>query len=249
MKDLFNLDGKTALVVGHKGNLGPIWMETLDEAGADVYSIGLPNCDVTDLNQVNEWGHIVPDIIIYNSAIDNPPNADEPNGWDMFRNYEDITAVNQFGLVNVLRVFIPVMKKNGGGSIHAIGSIMGYGPPDESNYPFIYTAIKEEKGVTHVGDRVWTKPLAYGASKRAYLNIAQWVTRKFGKDGIRMTIPAFGPIDMGQLSDDFMAKIGEKIPTGKFTTVDDLKRTLLYNVCCTNFAGQDTLVDGGYRER
>jgi NAD(P)-dependent dehydrogenase (short-subunit alcohol dehydrogenase family) len=246
---LFNLEGKTAVVVGYAGNLGPIWVETLNRAGAKTYGIGMPSpkednvdmppanvCDVTKVSDFWKFDHINPDILVYNAAIDNPPNADEPDGWDMFRNYETITEVNQVGAVNAMRFFIPKMVKNGGGSIHLIGSIMGYGPPDNSNYP-------------ETGMGVWEKPLAYGTSKRAYLNMAQWVTKKYGEHGIRCTVPAFGPIDMGQLSGEFMAKITDKIPTRKFTTVNDLRRTLLFHACCENFAGQDTLVDGGYRER
>jgi NAD(P)-dependent dehydrogenase (short-subunit alcohol dehydrogenase family) len=250
MDKLFSLTGKTALVVGYAGNLGPVWMSTLEGAGAKIYGIGMPSpkdsnidappanvCDVTKKQDFWKFDHITPDILVYNSAIDNPPNSEDVDGWNPFRNYEDITRVNQFGVINAMEFFIPKMIKNGGGSIHLIGSIMGYGPCDESNYP-----------ATPNG-QVWTKPVAYNASKRAYLQLAQSVTKKYGKDGIRCTVPAFGPIDMGQLPMDFMEKFGSKVPMGMATTIKDLQRTLLFHACCENFAGQDTLVDGGYRER
>jgi len=246
---LFSLEGKTALVIGYAGNLGPIWIEALNNAGARTYGLGMPPVkekaggaphnilDVTRPADFYKFDYIKPDILVYNAAIDNPPDAGESGGWDMFRNYEKITQVNQFGAVNTMRFFIPEMIKNGGGSIHLIGSIMGYGPPDNSNYP-----SSAENG------EVWEKPLAYGTSKRSYLNMAQWVTKKYGEYGIRCTVPAFGPIDMGQLSPEFMEKIADKIPMRKFTSIKDLQRTLLFHTCCENFAGQDTLVDGGYRE-
>jgi NAD(P)-dependent dehydrogenase (short-subunit alcohol dehydrogenase family) len=250
MDNLFSLKGKTALVIGYTGNLGPVWIKALNDAGADTYAIGLPSpkednadnasfntCDVTKPKDFWKFDHITPDVLVYNAGVDNPPDADAVDGYNPFRNYKEITEVNQTGAINALEFFIPKMIKSGGGSIHLIGSIMGYGPCDESNYP------------TTPNGQVWTKPIAYNTSKRAYLQIAQSVTRKYGKDGIRCTVPAFGPVDMGQLPPDFMDKFGSKVPTGRATTIDDLKRTLLFHACCENFAGQDTLVDGGYRER
>lgn len=247
--DRFSLEDKTALVIGYSGNLGPIWMDTLDRAGAKVYGIGLPSaketnqdvyhnhCDVTRQRDFDKFEHIVPDIIVYNAGIDNPPDATEQEGGDILRNFEKIIDVNLCGPVRAMRAFIGRMIANGGGSIHLVGSIMGYGPGDETNYP------------TCPDGRTWTKPAGYNVSKRGYLALAQVITAHFGQYGIRCTVPAFGPIDMGQLNKEFMQHITSKIPMRQFSTIRDLQQTLLYNACCQNFAGQDTLVDGGYRER
>jgi NAD(P)-dependent dehydrogenase (short-subunit alcohol dehydrogenase family) len=250
MDNLFSLEGKTALVIGYAGNLGPIWSKTLERAGADVYGIGMPPkkesnttappynaCDVTNKDDFDKFDHIIPDIMVYNSAIDCPPDENEEDGHNPERRYEEIIKVNQVGASNAIEKFRGRMVANGGGRIILIGSMMGYGPPDESNYPICPNG------------QVWTKTGAYNDSKRAYLSMMQRITRKYGPDGVVCTVASFGPIDMGQLSVAFMQQMTVKIPTRKFTTIKDLQRTLLFHSCCENFAGQDTLVDGGYRER
>ena len=52
--NLFDLTGKKGLVIGGEGNLGPIWMETLRDAGAEAYSLGLPHFDFSDLGEIKQ---------------------------------------------------------------------------------------------------------------------------------------------------------------------------------------------------
>ncbi|MGB4190589.1 MAG: hypothetical protein WBJ58_11550, partial [Syntrophales bacterium] len=71
--NLFDLTGKKGLVIGGEGNLGPIWMETLRDAGAHAYSIGLPYFDFTNDEDLRRAPEIVlqavgtPDIIVCNA--------------------------------------------------------------------------------------------------------------------------------------------------------------------------------------
>ena len=47
MKDLFSLKREVAVVTGAFGKLGPIWIDTLLEAGAKVFALDHPNVQIS----------------------------------------------------------------------------------------------------------------------------------------------------------------------------------------------------------
>jgi 3-oxoacyl-[acyl-carrier protein] reductase len=230
--NLFDLSGKTALVTGGDGNLGPIWMETLRDAGAHAYSIGLPYFDFTNDEDLRRAPEIVlqavgtPDIIVCNAAIDTPPTKTEAR---FFTDFEKTMQVNINAHARLLSYFIPEMVNNGGGVIVLVGSIQGYIGADFRNY-----------------SGGFEKPCGYNCSKAALKQLARSITVQYGRYGIRAVCPGFGPFLSDKLPPEFVAKIREKIPTGHTVTKEDVQRTLLYAVCCEGLAGEDWLCDGGY---
>ena len=230
--NLFDLTGKKGLVIGGEGNLGPIWMETLRDAGAHAYSIGLPYFDFTNDEDLRRAPEIVlqavgtPDIIVCNAAIDTPPTKTEAR---FFTDFEKTMQVNINAHARLLSYFIPEMVNNGGGVIVLVGSIQGYIGADFRNY-----------------SGGFEKPCGYNCSKAALKQLARSITVQYGRYGIRAVCPGFGPFLSDKLPPEFVAKIREKIPTGHTVTKEDVQRTLLYAVCCEGLAGEDWLVDGGF---
>jgi len=223
---MFNLKGKTALVTGGRnGNLGPIWMKTLQEAGANTTALDLPDFDITkdDISHALTWLDQV-DILVNNAAIDNPPGSDA----SFFGNFDKIMEVNINGAARMASQVIPKMKKNGGVIIN-IGSIMGNIGADFRNYP-----------------ENFEKPVAYNCSKAALVQLSRSIAVQYGRFGIRSVTISFGPYNGGKLTQDFLGKFLKNVPLGRTTSKESLKMTLLYACCCSEFTGQQVLVDGGY---
>lgn len=229
---LFNLENKTAIVTGGRnGNLGPIWVETLNEAGANVEIFDLPEVDMgsylsifkmTDL-YFTKWGH-APNIIINNAAIDNPPGSDST----FFGSFDEIVKVNLFGSVYLIGYLIPAMIKNGGGVIINIGSIQGYGGADWRNY-----------------DGSFKKPVGYNLSKWALRGLSKSLTTQYGRYGIRSVTISFGCVDTPKIKPEFAEKYLKNVPLGRMISKESLKMSLLYAVCCPDLAGVDWRIDGG----
>jgi len=231
--NLFDLSGKTALVTGGDGNLGPIWMRTLRDAGANAFSLGLPAWDFSDPQDIplaySAYMQAVketPDIIVCNAAIDTPPTKTEAR---FFTDFERTMQVNVNAHARLLEKFIPDMIQKGGGVVVLIGSIQGYIGADWRNY-----------------EPPFEKPCSYNCSKAALQQLARSITMQYGRFGIRTVCPGFGPYVSKKLPPEFLEKITSKIPMGRTVSKESLQRTLLYAVCCEDLAGEDWLCDGGY---
>ncbi|MDY6970278.1 MAG: SDR family NAD(P)-dependent oxidoreductase [Spirochaetota bacterium] len=213
-----DLVNKLAVVTGSQGNLAPIWARTLREAGSNVFGAGLPTYDITDKRDVEiivdrckaVYGKI-PDIIVNNAGIDNPPGSDA----SFFGNCERILAVNLQGAVNICEAFIPKMVENKGGVVINIGSIMGNTGADWRNYP-----------------ENFEKPIGYNLSKAGYIQLARSICTQYGRYNIRCVTISFGPYDNGQLTDDFKGKFLKNVPLGRTISLKSLETTLLYACTC-----------------
>ncbi len=230
--NLFDLTGKRAFLSGAKGNLGPIWVETLEDAGVSIFSLGLPEFDITNKCDVNEIIHNhslaltdYPDILINNAAIDNPPGSNA----SFFGNFKEIIDVNLIGAINMCEAVIPLMIKNGGGVIVNIGSIMGNVAADYRNYP-----------------EGFEKPVAYNCSKAALIQLSRSITVQYGRYGIRSVTISFGPYDGGKLTQDFLDKFLKNVPLNRTISKESFQQALLFACCCPELAGTQVLIDGGY---
>lgn len=220
-KHLFDLYGKTAIVTGGRhGLLGPIWVETLREAGAEVDIYDLPENDVRLTTYLKKY-----DILVNNAAIDNPPGSNA----SFFGNFNEIMDVNINGAANMCMNVIPKMIRNGGGVVINIGSIMGNVGADFRNY-----------------EGSFEKPCGYNCSKAALVQLSRSIAVQYGRYNIRSVTISFGPYNGGKLSEDFLGKFLKNVPLGRTISKESLKMTLLYACCCPELTGGQILVDGGY---
>ena len=209
-----------AVLVGSKGNLGPVWKETLEEMGYKVCCLDPPEYDATE-NLISSCNPI--DVILYNAAIDNPPGS----GASFFGNRCEIINVNLIGCMNAIEFLIPEMKKNGGVIIN-VGSIQGRIGADWRNY---------EEG--------FEKPVAYNCSKAALEQLTRSLAVQYGRYNIRAVTIAFGPFDNGKFDPAFKEKFIRNVPLGRIISRESLKATLKYAITCPELTGQCVMVDGG----
>jgi NAD(P)-dependent dehydrogenase (short-subunit alcohol dehydrogenase family) len=214
---------KTAIVTGASGNLGPVWLETLEEIGYSVYGIGLPYYDVTE--KVYYMPDVTPSVLVLNAAIDNPPGSEAT----FHGNLERIIAVNLIGACNVVEAFLPRMIDNGGGAIIGISSIQAHVGADWRNY---------QDG--------FEKPVGYNISKAGLEQYMRSLTVQYGRFGIRACCIGFGCYDSGKLDPVFLEKYLKNVPLGRPVSRQSAKAALRFAVECPEFAGQTLMVEGGY---
>lgn len=220
-----------AIVTGTSGQLGPIWCETLNDMGYGVHEVDLPRLDVSDLQAMWEdaedcvANYGVPEVVIANAAIDNPPGSQAK----FHGNLERILNVNLVGACNTVQPYLPHMMREGRGTIIFIGSIMGFIGADWRNYP-----------------EGFEKPVAYGLSKAALMQYARSLTVQYGRYGIRACCIAFGPYDGGKLDPVFLGKFLKNVPLGRPISLQSVKAALRFAIECPEFAGQTMLIDAGY---
>lgn len=222
---------KVAVVTGTSGNLGPIWVETLNKLGYTVFGIDLPKYDVSSLKSVaiaaRECVQNIgsPEVIVNNAAVDNPPGSDA----SFFGNFERIMAVNLTGAVNVTRCFLPDMILNQKGLIVNIGSIQGNIGADYRNYP-----------------EDFEKPCAYNCSKAALIQLSRSIAVQYGRFNIRSVTLSFSAYDGGKLKPDFLGKFLKNVPLRRTISRESLEASLIYAINCPELTGQQILCDAGY---
>lgn len=219
--------GELAIVTGGtNGNLGPIFTETLQRIGMEVFSLDLPDYDVTksdDIRRAMIKAGRTPKVLVNNAAIDNPPTG-SGGYWE---NWDKIIDVNLKGAKLCSQIFGRSMKlMNNGGVIINVSSIMGNVAADWHNYPDGFE-----------------KPGAYNVSKAALIHLSKSMQGQFGKNGLRCCSISFGPVDTGKFQEPFKSKMLERLPLRRFISKDSVQATLIFALSCPEFAGQQVLVD------
>ena len=260
------LAGRVAVVTGASGNLGPIWIRALLEAGADVAGIDLAEApaspafdalrarfgiehlhlhraDVRDRKQLDAaCARIVdtlgvPHVLVNNAGIDQPPNTDAP----------------QYRLDEVPPdVFRRVLEVNTFGTFQVsqvFGSEMAKGGRGSIvNVGSMYAEISPDNRLyEHLGfDPPFLKPPAYGASKAAVLNLTKYLAAFWGPYGVRVNAISPGGVLGGQ-DDEFIRKLCEKIPLRRMAEASDLVGPLVFlaSDASAYVTGQNLQVDGG----
>ena len=246
------LSGRLALVTGALGKLGPGWIGALAGAGARVVGFdvragevagaeSIEVADVTDreaLLELRERLGAVPDVLVNNAGIDQPPSGDggscaiEDVAFDDFRRVLD---VNLAGTFLATQIFGSAMRDAGRGSIVNIGSLYATIAPD----PGMYDHLDLEPP--------FLKPPAYGASKAGVVSLTRYFARLWGPYGVRVNTLSPGGVLGGQ-DPEFVRKFTARTPLRRLAEGEDLTGPLLFLASDASryVTGHELRVDGGF---
>lgn len=249
---MFSLKGKTAVITGGGSGIGKGIAKVFAAQGADVKIVELNQdsglavvkeitdaggqasvhaCDVSKQADVvslfNSIGKI--DILVNNAGIAHVGRADTTSEADMDRIYN----VNVKGAYNCLFASIPLMKKNGGGVILNLASIVA---------------------IVGVADR-----FAYSMSKGAVYAMTLSVAKDYLADNIRCNsisparvhtpfVDGFIAKNYPGQEKEMFEKLSKTQPVGRMATPEDIAAIALY--LCSDEAsfvtGNDYPIDGGF---
>jgi NAD(P)-dependent dehydrogenase (short-subunit alcohol dehydrogenase family) len=265
--EIFGLKGEIGVVTGAFGKLGPIWVETLIDAGARVLAVDRPgqppspefeqvqkrfgpeqlmiaSADVCSRPALEaalvrcEQALGAPTILVNNAGIDAPPAT----GGKGYRLEEIPLEVNLRILeVNAAGLFL-VAQVFGAAMVRCgRGSIINIGS--------LYASVSPDpRFYDHIpSDPPFLKPPAYGASKAAVLNLTQYLAAHLAPYGVRVNALSPGGVLGGQ-DPEFKRKFCERVPLKRMATRDDLRGPLLFLASSASayVTGINLKVDGGF---
>ena len=264
MNNLFDLSGKTAVVIGGTGVLGGGMAQALAEAGAKVIIMGrneknatermkkillaggeahFQRADATDCDSLMRArnaivkGHKFIDILV-NAAGGNRPEATLPPGSE-FSNLPLDAWRDVFDLNLVGGVLLPCQVFGEAMLAAKSGSIIN---------------IASMAGMTPL-----SRVVAYSASKAAVINLTQFLAREWAQRGVRVNAisPGFFPAEQNRallFKDDgtYTERGGQIIghtPMARFGKAEELSGAVVFLASekASNFiTGHNLVVDGGF---
>ena len=250
LKEMFGLEGQTAVVIGGAGVLGGALCRGLVKAGAHVVVADLTEdgckarveeleqlggkasyCTV-DVTRREAIENVLKTAVEQNSRVDILVNSAGVNAGSTYLEatdeaWERVMAINLRAVFQACQIFGRHMVETGGGAIVNIGSVTSHLP--------------------------LSRVFAYSASKAAVLNLTRNVAQEFGTDGVRVNAicPGFFPAEQNRklLDQKRIDDIMGGTPMKRFGEPDELIGALLLLVSSkagSFVTGTHVNVDGGF---
>lgn len=249
--NLFDLTGKTAVIIGGNSTLGGAMAVALGGHGADVAIVGRNQDKAQDVcNQIADVGgkakpfyadatnaedleKVLADVLAWTGKVDIVLNCPGKNSATPFFDitmdeWDSIMEVNLKSVVLACQIFGKHMvEKGAGGSIINISSVSS--------------------------DPPLSKVFTYSASKAAVNNITKFLAREFAPSGVRVNaiLPGFFPAEQNRkiLSPERVENIMRHTPMGRFGDPGELQGAVVFlasDKASSFVTGEIVRVDGGF---
>lgn len=212
---------KVVFVTGGSGLLGSRFIKSLS-LDYSVYNLDLPDFDVTDKQSLTRAIELygVPYGLVNCAAIDFPPGSEDVD-------FMKVMAVNVGGVKQCCELFGLSMEAQGDGAIINIASIYGMVSPDQRIY------------------RDFLKPVSYGASKAAVINMTKYYATLY--HNVRVNCVSLGGVSNNQDA-EFVKKYCERVPMGRMARKDEYNGLIRFLLSdgASYMTGSNVVADGGY---
>jgi NAD(P)-dependent dehydrogenase (short-subunit alcohol dehydrogenase family) len=247
--ELFDLNGRVAVVTGGLGQLGSVYVDGLTRRGMRVAVFDVAADDPVDVTSrasieaatervIAEHG--VPHLLVNNAALDSPPDA-PPAEVGPFETYPEesfdrVMDVNVKGTLLCCQVVGAPMARAGRGSIVNVSSVYGLLSPQQDVYEF-----RRREGES------FTKPVAYSVSKSAILNLTRYLATYWAKDGVRVNTLTLAGVANDQ-PDEFLKAYTARVPLGRMAEAGEALGAVVFlaSDASSYMTGANLVVDGGW---
>jgi len=262
----YSLAGRTALVTGAAGLLGPQHVHALTEVGARVLAtdidlerlqstfadliarfpaqIRLHVLDVASEASIQQLAdsHDGIDILVNNAAIDPKVSADG-SGLELSRlehmpleAWNDQISIGLTGAFLCSRVFGGRMAARGGGVILNIASDLSVFAPDQRLY---------RKAGVKPGDQP-VKPVTYSVIKTGLIGLTRYLAGYWGDSGVRVNALSPGGV-FNDHPPEFVDRLTNLIPMGRMADIAEYRSAVqfLCSPASSYMTGQNIVMDGG----
>jgi NAD(P)-dependent dehydrogenase (short-subunit alcohol dehydrogenase family) len=264
-RNLFELQGKNAVVTGAVGILGQRFCRGLAEFGAQVAVVDLDKdrcsafaeelrrdygaeaigvaCDVSDPSSVaNMVDHVVKQFgaihVLHNNAASKSADLDAffaSTEKYALTEWRKIMAVNVDGMFLVAQAVGGQMQKQGKG-----GSII----QTASIYGIVSSDKRIYEGSFYLGRQI-SNPAVYSTSKAAVVGLTRYLAANWGDAGIRVNALVPGGVESGQ-NETFKSRYSARVPLGRMAQPDEMVGALVYlaSDASSYVTGHCLVVDG-----
>ncbi|HBZ81744.1 SDR family oxidoreductase [Brevibacillus sp. FSL K6-0770] len=265
-KNMFSLEGKTAIVTGGLGILGKQICQGLAEFGANVAVIDLNQqeaeefskelsesfgvkclgvaCDVSSPTSVKEMvNEVVKTLgeihVLHNNAASKSKDLDaffSPFEEYSMDQWREIMSVNIDGMFLVAQSVGKQMVQQGKG-----GSII----QTASIYGIVAPDNRIYEGSHYLGRQINT-PAVYSASKASVVGLTKYLASYWAPQEIRVNTLIPGGIQSGQ-NEVFIEKYSNRVPLGRMGRPDEIVGVMVYlaSDASSYVTGQQFVIDGG----
>ena len=264
----FDLSGRTALVTGGGGLLGPQHAAALAAVGARVFigdiaedraisaasrvkaetgNSDVVGCrlDVTAPSRIEALSEEIGplDILVNNAAIDAKVTTDPgvANGTRL-----EVFPLEQWRLeIDVGLTGAMLCSRTFGALMAGRGSGVILNIASDLSVIAPDQRLYREPGVSE--DRLQpVKPVTYSVIKHGLLGLTKYLATYWARDGVRVNALSPGGVFSGQ-GDDFVMRISELIPMGRMARVDEYRSAVqfLCSDASSYMNGQNVVMDGG----